>query len=193
MAFYAPFNIWGSVGIFTAIWVISSSLFSLKNKLILLKSKNYIIFLLNHNSILAHLGVGILILGITASSVFQKEYQKFINVNEQINIGDYQISFDKIETLEKNNFQSLKGSFSILEKNKKIAIVEPEKRFYYVSKMITTEAAIYHTILKDFYLVLGEKTNNGWSIIVYENPLVLLIWIGAFIMMISGLSTVWRK
>ena len=123
----------------------------------------------------------------------RKEYQKFINVNEQINIGDYQISFDKIETLEKNNFQSLKGSFSILEKNKKIAIVEPEKRFYYVSKMITTEAAIYHTILKDFYLVLGEKTNNGWSIIVYENPLVLLIWIGAFIMMISGLSTVWRK
>ena len=82
LAFYTPFNIWGSIGIFTAIWVISSSLFSLKNKLILLKSKNYMTFLLNHNSILAHLGVGILILGITASSVFQKEYQKFINVNE---------------------------------------------------------------------------------------------------------------
>ena len=146
-----------------------------------------------HNSIFAHLGVGILILGITVSSVYQKEYQELINVNDQIQFGHYHLSFDTIETLEKENFQSLIGSFSILKDNKLISTIKPEKRYYHISKMVTTEAAIYHAFLQDYYLVLGDKTTDGWSIKLYQNLLVMLIWIGAFIMMLSGLIALKRK
>ena len=76
---------------------------------------------------------------------------------------------------------------------KLISTIKPEKRYYHISKMVTTEAAIYHAFLQDYYLVLGDKTTDGWSIKLYQNPLVMLIWIGAFIMMLSGLIALRRK
>ena len=95
----------------------------------------------------------------------------------------------------KNNNQSSLSFFYILllRDDKKISILKPEKRYYHISKTITTEAAIYHSPLQDFYLVLGDKTNEGWVIKFYQNPLVLLIWFGAFIMMLSGLLTMLKK
>ena len=62
-----------------------------------------------------------------------------------------------------------------------------------MSKTITTEAGIYHDWFKDIYILLGGQENEKWSIKIYNNPLVSLIWIGIFIMVISGLLGVTKK
>ena len=72
------------------------------------------------------------------------------------------------------------------KKDKFLSKIEPEKRYYDVSKIITTEAGIYHHPFQDFYMILGDNNNERWSIILYQNPLVSLIWLGTFIMIISG-------
>ena len=59
--------------------------------------------------------------------------------------------------------------------------------------MITTEAGISHHFLKDYYIILGEEYNNYWSIKFYENPLIVLIWLGAIIMFFSGLISMIKK
>ena len=92
-----------------------------------------------------------------------------------------------------NKYLSKAFSRAWLKDNKLISTIKPEKRYYHISKMVTTEAAIYHAFLQDYYLVLGDKTTDGWSIKLYQNPLVMLIWIGAFIMMLSGLIALKRK
>ena len=189
ISLFSDLNAWGFIGIFTGLWIIFASLYSIKNKQ---KLNLYTVFI-NNNSLLAHLGVGILIIGITCSSVFKSEYQKNIKVNEKINFGNYKLELEKIETLEKNNYQSLIGVFALYNEKKLLSKIKPEKRYYYVSKTITTEAGIYHNIFQDFYIVLGEKQNDFWKIKIYQNPLINLIWLGAFIMFFSGLISLRKK
>ena len=52
--------------------------------------------------------------------------------------------------------------------------VEPGKRYYHVSKIITTEVGIYRHWFQDFYIVLGNESNDKWDIKIYQNPLVNL-------------------
>ena len=53
---------------------------------------------------------------------------------------------------EEKNFQSLRANFSLKKNGKLISFIQPGKNFYPVSKMITTEAGIYHDWFKDVYL-----------------------------------------
>ena len=69
----------------------------------------------------------------------------------------------------------------------------PEKRYYHVSKIITTEAGIYHHPFQDFYLILGDQKNETWSIKIYKNPLVCLIWLGVLIMVCAGILGLNKK
>ena len=68
------FSVWGFIGIFTGCWIILGSFYSLFKKFKVTK-KNMIKFSIINNALIAHIGVGILILGITFSSVYQFEYQ----------------------------------------------------------------------------------------------------------------------
>ena len=69
----------------------------------------------------------------------------------------------------------------------------PGKNYYPVSKTITTEAGIYHDWFTDFYITLGDEIENVWFIKVYINPLVSFIWLGVFIMIISGIIAIFKK
>ena len=187
-------NIWGIIGLFIAFYIISASIYTIISKLKKIKNTRQLkkIFIFN-SSVIAHLGVGILIIGITSSSVFQKQYDKFIKINEKIQIGNYQLLLEEIEITEINNYESLTGKFSLYKNDSLIGYIYPEKRFFPVSKIITTEAGIYHSIFQDFYLVIGDNVNEGWSIKFYQNPLVLLIWVGAFIMITSILVGILKR
>ena len=63
----------------------------------------------------------------------------------------------------------------------------PERRFYPVRSMPTSEAAISTNWFSDLYLVLGEFDGTGkWTLRAYHHPLVPAIWIGAMIMTAGG-------
>jgi cytochrome c-type biogenesis protein CcmF len=69
-----------------------------------------------------------------------------------------------------------------------IASLSPERRFYPVSRMTTTEAAIHTTWVSDVYVALGDPNEAGaWTVRLYHHPLVPWIWIGGVGMMLGGL------
>jgi cytochrome c-type biogenesis protein CcmF len=145
------------------------------------------------NSFTAHTGVGIMIIGITFSSIYQKEYNFNISVGEEIALDNKILKFEKILIVEEKNYQSLRTYFALREKDRLINFIKPAKNYYAVSKMITTEAGIYHDWFKDIYITLGNEDNNIWFIRVYINPLVNLIWIGVFVMVFSSVIAVFKK
>ena len=85
------------------------------------------------------------------------------------------------------------ASFKVYKKNKLIAEINPSKRYYFISKMITTEAGIYHHWFQDFYMVLGKENNERWDVKIYQNPLVNFIWAGVMLMIFSGLLGIRKK
>ena len=134
-----------------------------------------------------------MIIGITFSSVYQKEYNFNISVGDEININDNILKLENIKVMEEKNYQTLKAFFSLKQRNEFIDYISPGKNYYPVSKIITTEAGIYHDWLKDIYITLGAEENKVWNIKVYLNPLVSFIWIGVFIMIFSGLIAIFKK
>ena len=185
--FFTNFSVYGFIGIFLGLWSITVSLFLFIKNNLLLSKNNLIKSIISGNALIAHLGVGLLIIGITVSSVYKTEQLEKFQVGKKITFNEFELKFDSINIIKKDNFQSLIGNFSLHKNNDLIANIYPEKRYYFVSKLITTEAGIYHHIFKDIYIVLGEQNNNEWSVKIYQNPLINLIWLGAIIMVFSGL------
>ena len=140
-----------------------------------------------NNSSIAHIGVGIMILGITCSSVFQNENRYSITKNQIVKLNNYSLMLKKTEISEKKNFQELIATFLLYKNNTVLSEIKPSKRYYHVSKVLTTEAGIYHHWFQDFYIVLGNNNDNNWNIRVYQNPLVNFIWLGGIIMILSGI------
>ena len=179
---YRNFNFLGLIGIGLFSWIISNILISLKtNK-----------FIHSINMLIAHLGVAIIILGITGSSIWQKEQITRMNLNDSVEINNYKIIFKKIEKISESNYIGLKGSFNVInKKNKIVAILNPENRFYPVTKMSTTEASIHTNLIRDLYIVIGDgNIKDGWIIRIYYNPLVIWIWIGTLTIFLGGLLTI---
>ena len=104
-----------------------------------------------------------------------------------------QLKFDEIKIVDQENYQSLRTFFSLKNDNGIISYIDPGKNYYPVSKMITTEAGIYHAWFKDIYITVGSENNNQWFIKVYINPLVSFIWIGVFIMIFASIVAVIKK
>ena len=179
LSIYKTYNLIGILGIILAFWIISNNLVIFYRKKI-----NYSL-----GMIIAHIGVGLLILGITGSSVWQKEKISKVRIGDEIKINNYNIVFNKISEVRGSNYLALKGSFSVYNKNKKlITTLSPENRFYPITESFTSEASIHTNIIRDLYIVLGQgNKNDGWTIRVYYNPLVVWIWIGAFIIFLGGI------
>jgi cytochrome c-type biogenesis protein CcmF len=54
--------------------------------------------------------------------------------------------------------------------------------------MPTTEAAIHTTVMGDLYVVIGDSDgSDGWTVRIYDEPMVPWIWVGTIIMILGGL------
>ena len=190
ITFFTTFSTWGFVGVLLSLFIITASLFSLYNNFRKYGFKN--IFLLN-NSLIAHIGVGITILGITCSSVFQSEYKYSFLINDINKVKNFTLELKDVRIFQKSNFQELEASFLLSKNNKIVTTINPSKRYYHVSKMITTEAGIYRNWFQDFYIVLGSEKNGKWDVRIFLNPLVNFIWLGVILMIFSGLLGTRKK
>ncbi len=176
--FYQTYTFIGVVGIILAFWIISNNII-----LLIKKNKNY-----STGMLVAHLGIGLLILGVTGSSNWQEEKIVRLKINNSIQINKYSILFKKISEVKGPNYLALRANFDVYDKNKNyITDLKPENRYYPISNIFTTEASIHTNLSRDLYIVLGEgNLNEGWVVKVYHNPLVIWIWIGALIIFIGG-------
>jgi cytochrome c-type biogenesis protein CcmF len=176
---YSPVGI---LGISIAFWIIFNNLI-----LFYRKKSNYLI-----GMIVAHLGIGFLILGVTGSSVWQTEKIVKMQINNETKINKYNIVLNKINEVKGTNYLALQGNFLVHDKNQNIITkLKPENRFYPVTGVFTSEASIHTNLFRDLYIVLGEgNVKEGWIVRIYHNPLVIWIWIGAFTIFLGGLLSI---
>ena len=179
---YKSFSYIGAAGMILAFWIISN------NIILLIKRKiNF-----SKGMLIAHLGIGLLILGITGSSNWQEEKITRLKVNTSTQINKYNIIFKEINEIKGPNYLAIKGNFTVYDKNKNfITSLEPENRYYPITNTFTTEASIHANLSRDLYIVLGEgNLNEGWVVKIYHNPLVMWIWIGSLIIFIGGIVSI---
>jgi len=110
-----------------------------------------------------------------------------MNINETIELNDYQFTFKGVVKFDSQNYKGQKGVVEIHKFGEKIAVLQPEKR-QYSTGMPMTEAAIDPSLYRDLYVALGEELDGGaWSLRVYYKPLIRLIWLGGLFIVLGAL------
>ena len=137
---------------------------------------------------LAHLGVAMTVWGIAFSQNYSVERDVRMNVGDSVEIAGYEYKFQGISNADGPNYAGGKAQVDILKNGKTEAILFAEKRFYTVSKMTMTEAAIDWGLTRDLYVALGESLGDGsWALRLYYKPFIRWIWLGGVFMALGGL------
>ena len=142
---------------------------------------------------IAHAALGIVVLGITASSAWQTEVIKVVRPGEWLPVAGYSLRLRDVREVRGPNYVAQQARVDVVRgaapagEVKPVVVLEPEKRRYPVEGNSTTEAAIHTTFLADLYVVLGDPgADGGWVVRAYYNPLVPWIWGGALVMFFGG-------
>jgi cytochrome c-type biogenesis protein CcmF len=137
---------------------------------------------------LAHFGIGVVVLGIVATTAWESEVVTTLAPGQATTIAEHTVRFDKLDEAAGPNFTAIEGSFVISQSQGPDRIAVAERRVYLASGMETTEAAIETYGFSQLYLQLGEAGADGSRVVrLWYKPFVTLIWLGAILMAGAGL------
>jgi cytochrome c-type biogenesis protein CcmF len=136
----------------------------------------------------AHLGLGVMLLGMVASEAFMDEELKLMQVGETVPVGAYSFTLDRVEPVAGPNYTAVRATVTVMEGGRFITRLQPEDRVYSDPPMNTTEASIHPLFSGDLYAVIGEGAGEGrWSMRLYYKPLISGLWVGALLMVLGAI------
>jgi len=136
--------------------------------------------------IVAHLGIGVFILGATVTTQMGVEKDLKMTIGETQTVAGYAFTLNGVEQFMAENYQGFKGDVIVMDGETSIQLL-PEKRLYQTG-MPMTEAAIDPSFTRDLYVALGESLGDGnWSMRIYYKPLVRWIWLGGIMIAFGAL------
>ena len=138
-------------------------------------------------TMLAHAGLGVTVLGIVATSAWREELITVMKPGDTAGIAGYSVTFDGAAPRRGPNYTEQVGQFTVRAGGAVVAVLEAAKRVYIAPRQPTSEAGIKSFLSGDLYAVLGDPAvEGGFTVRIYNNPLVTLIWWGAYIMVMGG-------
>ncbi len=136
----------------------------------------------------AHSGLGMTVFAVAALTGWQSEDIRVLQIGESFEKGGYTLTLAGVERVQGPNYTSTMGIIEAERDGEPVSILRPEKRFYPVAGMPTTEAAINYKIHRDLYVTLGDpQDNGGWAVRTYIKPFANWLWMGCALMALGGL------
>jgi len=192
-----------SFGLFLGFWVFASTAAALRVRLQGSHQRGLIAKLRANSAsyygmLLAHLGIGVFIVGVTLVKAYEVEKDVRLDVGESVVVGGYDFKFLGVTPGPGPNYRALTGAVEVRKDGHLVETLKPEKRIYNASGQTMTIAAIDTGVLGDRYVSLGEPVGGdgsdniggAWSVRIYLKPFIDWIWMGAFLMALGGFLAV---
>ena len=146
------------------------------------------------SNLFSHIGIGILIIGITISNYYSVQKEIIMQKNSEIIIKNISIKFVGVQNKLSKNYSSQVGIFDAYSDNNYFVSFFPEKRTYNIQKNIMTEAAIDSSLFRDIYVALGENVSeDSWVVRIYYKPYIQFLWYGVGLMILGGLFGIFGR
>jgi len=138
--------------------------------------------------VLAHFGVAVFIVGLTASSAWTTEHIQTQAIDETVMVGGYGVTLRSVDEVPGPNYSASRATFDISRNGAVIGRMQPEKRIYRMPPRPTTTAAIRSGITGDLYVVIGDADPKGGYVTrLYFNPCIPWLWTGGALLVLGGL------
>ncbi len=140
-----------------------------------------------YGGFIAHLGVVLMVIGITGSSAYQQENQQTLKRGQSMSVGGYTLRYDNMRKFNDRNREVYTATMSVFKDDRYIGNINPERRFYINADQPTTEVSLMSSFWEDLYITMpviakgGEVTINATI-----NPLIGWVWSGSVIMILGG-------
>ncbi len=134
-----------------------------------------------------HLGVVLVFMGITGSSLFKEEVQSTVARGQTFSLGSYTLRFDDVLEEDDPHLATTRAVVTVMRGDETLGVLRPEKRFYKRPQQPTTEVAIRQTLKNDVYVILGalDPVTGLATFQAFLNPLVTWLWIGGVVMVLG--------
>ncbi|MFM2240004.1 MAG: Cytochrome c-type biosis protein CcmF [Pseudomonadota bacterium] len=138
---------------------------------------------------LAHLGMAVLVVGVTGVKSFEVERDVRMGLGDDVSIAPYTFRLVGMKNVQGPNYRAVRAEVHVLRNGQPLEVLWPEKRNYVSSAMPMTEAAIDSGFMRDLYVSLGDRLEGDrpeWSMRVYFKPFVPWLWGGVLLMVLGG-------
>jgi len=147
--------------------------------------------------LLAHLGVGVFVLGVLLSESLSVTRDVRMVPGEAQHIAGYDFRFDGVQHTTGPNWTADQGTVTVLRDGDTITVMHPQKRTY-PRGQVQTESSVDPGITRDLYVALGEPMDarnleGAWAMRLYYKPFIRWIWAGGLLMMLGGLVSAGDK
>ena len=145
----------------------------------------------NPFSVIAHIGLGILMISISLNNELSTERALNIKINQSDTYQGYQIKLTDLKLEKQPNHDSIQAVFLVTDPIGNNFYLKPEKRKYFARGQITTETDIHVTLLKDIYITIGDQLKDGsWIVNIQFNYFIRWIWFSAIMMGFAGVMLI---
>ena len=143
-----------------------------------------------------HFGVVLLFIGFTGNA-FNKDSQVELKYMESTDIGPYTLTYEGITESTNPLTWDIVAQLGVYKHGQRLGTMWPHQKVYYKrqDQQTTTEVAIRSNLREDLYaLYQGVDMRDGEEVALfhlYINPLVMWVWIGAWIITIGTIVVMW--
>jgi cytochrome c-type biogenesis protein CcmF len=143
---------------------------------------------------IAHFGFSLLILSILFNNLFSSETITNLKVGETFENSDTKIVFESVNQKQEKNYKSIIANFNIYNSNGDKDKLSPELRIYNQPIIVTSEADIKTTIMKDKFIVINLVQNQEFFNVRYQvKPFMLWIWLSVILISIGGFLSILKR
>ncbi|MEO8926602.1 MAG: heme lyase CcmF/NrfE family subunit [Caulobacteraceae bacterium] len=136
--------------------------------------------------VLAHAGLGVTTLGITAVSAWQTNKVLTLTAGQSTALAGKTVTLQSVHIVRGPNYEANQARFEVSGVGGARTLIS-ERRFYPVSQTHTTQAAIGVGPLGNTYISIGDQDPTGALVVrLWRHPLVGWIWGGGLIMALGG-------
>ncbi len=183
LGLYGDRSLLGPIGVVLGLWVAITALFDPVDRLRRGLSLPPAVF----GMALAHLGLGVITVGITTMESSMYERDVALRAGESAELGDYVFRFEGVTEIDGPNYVATRGTVTVLRDGREESVLHPEKRGYFVTGQALAESALGVSLRRDLLATLGEDAGGGaWTLRLQVRPLMQLLWLGAALMAAGG-------
>ena len=186
LAIVSPRGVGATAAFAVAGWLIGASILDLRKR----KGARASAFA----AAVAHAGLAVTLMGVAGTTAWRSEVLTVVSPGQTLQVGPYTLRFDGVTREKGPNYVADRGHFALMDGGKVQTMLLPEHRFYPAEGSDMTDTAIRTTGLRDLYLALGDDRGSGrFTLRAIVSPLAPLIWLGALVMGLGGMLSLWGR
>jgi cytochrome c-type biogenesis protein CcmF len=141
---------------------------------------------------IVHLAIALMFIGF-AGNAFNRESTQRLAKGQEMVIGDYSLKFTDYREGDTPTYQYGQAILEAYKDGRLVRTLKPERRvFKGGNQQSTTIVALHSTPKEDLYVVFaGMSEDSKAEIAAHVNPLVFWVWIGAAILVLGSIVTLW--